>query len=91
MAIELKCEKRVRIDDGRDQQGRRLFHHERCNAPAMECELSGLLTTAKSILCAKHKAQAEHECFISANGFRKDQVSKEAKANHYRQTPFSLK
>ena len=59
--IELTCTKMIRIDDGRDPQGKPVFYHKRCGLPASEVEIGGTLTKAKAVLCAKHKLMADRE------------------------------
>ena len=90
MTEKLLCERMVKIDDGRDWQGNPVHHHERCNLPASVVELSGMLAKATAILCTKHKAQAEHQPYVSSNGFPKGKISKSAKKQGYHQTPFKL-
>lgn len=75
MTEELKCEKVVRIDDGTDPQGRPLCHHQKCSKPASEITLSGMLTTAKAILCPGHAKAARRQSFISEKGFPKGKVA----------------
>jgi len=85
MSQELKCTRIVKISDGPDMQGRPQFHHERCNLPAAEYEVGGLLTKAKAVLCARHKLAADKESFISKNGFRLGKVKKSEKEKGYQQ------
>lgn len=70
MSEKLQCTRRIRIDDGTDKQGRRMFHHEQCTASASEVEIKGMLTVAKAVLCAKHAAMADKDSFISERGRR---------------------
>jgi hypothetical protein len=75
MSVELKCEKVVKRSDGaRDNQGRLRAWHGKCGAPAAQCEIVGPLSTAKAILCARHRKDAEDEIFVSDHGFAKGQV-----------------
>jgi hypothetical protein len=72
---KLTCTKPVLRNDGsRDNQGRLRTWHEKCGAPASECEVGGLLTTAKAILCSRHRILADRESFISSNGFKMGKV-----------------
>lgn len=88
---ELKCTKILRINDGKDMQGRPLFHHEKCGKDAAEYEVGGLLTKAKAILCATHKAQADKENFISSRGYKLGKIdekcAKEDRIDHQDRLP----
>lgn len=88
---KLTCQKLVKRDGGRDPQNKPLTYHEKCGQPASEIEVAGMLTTAKAVLCAKHRAQAEHESFVSKNGYRKGQIDERATGNGYQQLPFNTK
>lgn len=69
MTEQLKCTKMIAVCDGTDNQGRRWIHHERCDRPAHEIVVRGLLTSAKAILCEQHRQAAERENFVSKKGF----------------------
>jgi len=85
MIEKLTCTKLVKVDDGRDQQGKKVYYNKRCGAPAAEVEIGGLLTKAKAILCVTHKMQADRENFVSSNGYQLGKISKAEKEKHYRQ------
>ena len=78
MTEELKCERLIRVDDGCDPQGRPLSHHERCNKPASEHLIQGMLTTAKAVLCNKHFKIEDKKAFISEKGYAKGQFDKKS-------------
>ena len=78
MAEELKCTAKVKVADGWDNQGRRMSHQERCNKPAAEYEIGGLLGTAKAVLCVTHKIRADKEAFISKNGYPLGKIDENA-------------
>jgi len=76
MSDKLTCTKVVRVDDGKDYQGKPLFHHQKCGLDAAEYEVGGLLTKAKAVLCGKHKAQADRENFVSSRGYKFGKIDK---------------
>lgn len=82
---QLKCTALVKRDDGRDNTGKYLFHHERCAMPAEEVEIGGLLTKAKAVLCPRHRTQADREAFVSGNGFPIGKIKKAEKEKGYQQ------
>lgn len=82
----MKCTYRIKVDGGKDNQGKKLFWHERCNQPAAERTVSGMLTTAKAILCPHHYRKALNESFVSDRGFRRGKVEEVEKETGYRQT-----
>lgn len=54
----MTCEKEIQIVK-RAPSGKLIEkYHRRCNQPAAECVFGGALTTAKAILCDRHRAQA---------------------------------
>ncbi len=69
---KLTCTKIIRVNDGRDNQGKMLSYHKRCGLPASECEIGGLLTTAKAVLCDRCKREADRQAFVSEGGFTID-------------------
>lgn len=82
---KLTCTKLVKISDGRDQNGKPLWYHRRCGATGSEVKVGGLLGVAKAVLCAKHRALADREAFVSENGYPLGKISKKAKEDGYRQ------
>lgn len=88
---QLKCERVVTIDLGRDAQGKPVTAHEKCGLPASETEITGLLTTAKAILCDRHRRAAEDQDFVSQNGFPKGKIDPKAKADGYQQVRMKLR
>ena len=82
---ELKCTYRVKVFDGKDNQGRPTFHHEACGLPAAEVEVGGTLTSAKAVLCSRHKLQADQQSFTSKNGYPFGKIEKELAKEGYRQ------
>jgi hypothetical protein len=82
---DLKCTYRVRIHDGEDMQGRPKFHHQPCGLPAAEVEIGGTLTSAKAILCTRHKRLADLQSFTSKSGYAFGRVEKQLKKDGYRQ------
>lgn len=82
---ELKCTYRIRIDDGKDNQGRQKWKHQLCGRPASEVEIGGTLTSAKAVLCRDHKRLADHQNYTSKLGYAFGKVDKEEKANGYLQ------
>ena len=83
MAKELKCTEVVERDNGHDTRGRLVIYHEKCGAPAAEVTIDGILTSAKAVLCGRHKAIAERESFSNENGYRA--ARKKAKEDDPRQ------
>lgn len=83
--VELFCTKSVRVTDPPDAQGRGRHHHGKCNLPAAEYEIGGLLTKVKAVLCVKHKLAADQEAFISNNGYSMGKVKKSAEEKNYQQ------
>jgi len=82
----LKCEKMIRVmDPARDNQGKIIWYHRRCNEPAAEYEFGGMLTSVKAVFCEFHKRMADKENFVSQNGFRHGQVKKKLLRNGYQQ------
>ena len=79
----LTCTAMVKIDDGKDQQGKARHYHRRCGLPASEVEIGGLLTKAKAVLCSRHKLLADRQAFISENGYPLGKVKKDLKKERY--------
>lgn len=69
MTEQLRCTKLITVADGFDTTGRRWYHHERCNQPAAEVKIAGLLTSATAVLCEQHRIAAERECFLTNRGW----------------------
>ena len=82
---ELKCTYRVKVYDGKDNQGKLTFHHELCGKPACEVEIGGTLTTARAVLCSRHKRRADQQSFTSKNGYPFGKVEKKLLKEGYRQ------
>lgn len=87
---KLTCTKVLRKDAGRDAQNKPVIYHEKCGAPASEVEISGILTSAKAVLCSRHALMAESESFVSKNGFSLGKVSKKAREKGYKQEKFPV-
>ena len=85
MTEPLKCQKVVRREDAPDNQGKPVFYHEKCGAPAAEYEIGGLLTKAKAILCGSHKKQADRQAFVSENGYAMGKVDRKKIGKDYKQ------
>lgn len=81
----LTCTRMVKVLDGRDAQGKPRHFHKLCGAPAMECEIGGLLAKAKAVLCITHRLQADAQSFTSNNGYAIGKVKKLEKENNYSQ------
>jgi hypothetical protein len=87
MTTELTCTKTIRVDDGEDAQGRKLYYHKKCGNPAAEYEVGGLLAKAKAVLCARHKQAADKQAFVSDRGYALGRVDKSAKGHHQARLP----
>lgn len=74
----LKCTKIIVVEKGRNNQGKKISIHQQCGEPAAEYVIGGLLTTAKAVLCARHKALADRQNFISSNGYAYGKVDRRA-------------
>lgn len=70
----LKCTKIVARELGRNPKGKMEYKHEPCGEPAAEYEIGGLLTTAKAVLCERHKKLADRQNFVSKGGYKYGQV-----------------
>lgn len=73
----LKCEHLTEIRE-RDQQGKPIVYHRKCNKPASLRTIGGTLTTARAILCDQHAAQADFQTYTSTNGYARGKVDKQA-------------
>jgi hypothetical protein len=80
---KLTCTKVVKVSDGKDMQGKPVWYHKKCGAPASEVEIGGLLTKAKAILCVTHARKADKDAFISENGYPFGKVKKKLKEEYY--------
>ena len=83
----MKCTRIIEVID-RNSAGRIVWHYRRvCGEPAEEIEVGGMLTTAKAVLCAKHRMEAQQECAVSKRGYKIGRLSKtEAQEDkHYHQ------
>lgn len=66
----LECERRVRMYDGPDMQGHKIYFHERCQrGPAKRVRIKGVLTSAMAVLCEKHTIEAVRENYTSKRGY----------------------
>lgn len=84
--MQLTCSYMERIDAGKDNQGKHLYWHERCNRPAQERILTGMLTSAKATLCDRHYQRAIRQSFVSDRGWPLGKVEKKEKEAGYQQT-----
>ena len=87
MAEELKCERMIRVDAGKDLQGKPIVYHEKCGKPAAERVILGSLTTAKAILCASCYRLADKAAFVSENGWPLGKVKKDSNGKKLAQSP----
>lgn len=81
----LKCTKIVARELGRNPKGKMEYKHVPCGEPAAEYEIGGLLTTAKAVLCERHKNAADRQNFVSQNGYRYGKISRKMKKEKYTQ------
>jgi hypothetical protein len=68
MTEQLTCEKEVHVVK-RAPTGKLIeSYHRKCGAPAAECVFAGTLTTAKAVLCDRHRQMAAKQAtLVSVN------------------------
>lgn len=86
MLERLTCTKIVRREiPGKTPQGKQEYRHVACGEPAAEYVIGGLLTTAKAVLCERHKRMADRQNFVSKNGYTFGNIGRKEKAKNYQQ------